>query len=250
MNAAPVQSLDRGLEILERVAASENGVTLSELAAALNVAMPTAFSLAGTLVGRGYLEKGKRPIRYLLGSRVQALAKQETGSARQPGSFAAGVLALRGELGADSVLHTKWIRGECMKATLVEAVRPDVVQFPQTLIDSPYSMATTLCVMAFLSDEDRRAYERRYPFEEYGARLWDSRGVLNAFFTEVRTAGFCLPPQQEEVGRVALPLWGSGNQLIGSLGASFMDSLTPGSPRTAQVLRALKQTVSEVGTPS
>jgi DNA-binding IclR family transcriptional regulator len=247
MPASPVQSLDRGLEILERVAASENGVTLSELAEALDIAMPTAFSLAGTLVGRGYLEKGKRPIRYLPGARLQSLSK---GSTKTVGSFGNGLVALRHLLDADSVLHTKWIGGECMKATLVDAVRPEVVQFPQTLIDSPYSMATTLCVMAFLNDEERRAYERRYPFEEYAARIWDSKATLHAFLAEVRKVGYCLPPAQEEIWRTALPLFGAGNQLIGSLGTSLIGASAIGTERAEFALSALKKVIQETGTPS
>ena len=72
-----VQSVTRGLEILERAAAAESGLTLAELAAALGVSRPTAFNLAKTLVVRGYLEKvsrftigsGRRSMRWRVGAR-------------------------------------------------------------------------------------------------------------------------------------------------------------------------------------
>jgi IclR family acetate operon transcriptional repressor len=70
----PIQSLDRGLILLEAVARAGRPVTLSELMAVLKIDRSSVFRLANTLKRRGYLAQMPESKRYALGSSIWRLA--------------------------------------------------------------------------------------------------------------------------------------------------------------------------------
>lgn len=238
MSLSPVQSLNRGLEILELVISNPDGLSLNTLADRLGIAPPTVFNLAGTLIAKGYLEKTERPIRYRLGKRLVELIKNAPET--QTEKVFAGLPQLRTKLNASSILYAEWIGVECLQAVRVDSVRPEILQRPRSVMDSPYTFATGLCVLAFLNHEERIAFTRRYPLEDYGAAIWKTERALEAFLRKVREIGYCLPTQGQ-LGRIAIPLWNRRQQLIGSLGASFDKPLNPDSTLIPSILDSLRQ---------
>jgi len=73
---AAIQSLDRGLVILEAVGRARRPVSLAELAALLGVDRSSAYRLANTLRLRGFLAQQADSKQYVLGSSVWRLANQ------------------------------------------------------------------------------------------------------------------------------------------------------------------------------
>jgi IclR family transcriptional regulator, acetate operon repressor len=71
-----IQSLDRGLLILEAVGKSPEPVSLGELAAMLGIDRSSAFRLANTLKRRGYLANPSAGRDYLLGPSVWRLSRR------------------------------------------------------------------------------------------------------------------------------------------------------------------------------
>ena len=71
-----IQSLDRGLLILEAVGKSPEPVSLSELAVLLGIDRSSAFRLANTLKRRGFLANPSAGRDYVLGSSVWRLWRQ------------------------------------------------------------------------------------------------------------------------------------------------------------------------------
>ncbi len=70
----PIQSLDRGLVLLEAVANARGPVSLSELMPVLGIDRSSVFRLANTLVRRGFLAQVPESKRYTLGSSIWRLA--------------------------------------------------------------------------------------------------------------------------------------------------------------------------------
>lgn len=70
----PIQSLDRGLVLLEEVANARQPVSLSELMPVLGIDRSSVFRLANTLVRRGFLVQVPDSKRYTLGSSIWRLA--------------------------------------------------------------------------------------------------------------------------------------------------------------------------------
>ncbi|QNI36456.1 IclR family transcriptional regulator [Edaphobacter albus] len=71
-----IQSLDRGLTILQAVATSRQPVTLGELSELLGVDRSSAFRLAQTLRRRGFLSTPAGRKDYILGSAIWTLSRQ------------------------------------------------------------------------------------------------------------------------------------------------------------------------------
>ncbi len=72
---AEIQSLARGLRILEILAASSKGVSVTELAEALELDKGSASRLVATLANYSYAEKDPISRRYLLGPQVVCLSR-------------------------------------------------------------------------------------------------------------------------------------------------------------------------------
>jgi DNA-binding IclR family transcriptional regulator len=71
-----IQSLDRGLEILQFVARSKQPVSLGELAALIGIDRSSVFRLAHTLRRRGFLSCPPGRKEYVLGSSIWMLSRQ------------------------------------------------------------------------------------------------------------------------------------------------------------------------------
>jgi DNA-binding IclR family transcriptional regulator len=71
-----IQSLDRGLQILETIGQSETAVSLGHLAAVLGIDRSSAFRLANTLKRRGFLTNPSAGKDYILGPSVWRLSRQ------------------------------------------------------------------------------------------------------------------------------------------------------------------------------
>src|SRR5207248_8988465 len=71
-----IQSLDRGLLILEAVGKSPEPVSLGQLAALLGIDHSSAFRLANTLKRRGFLANPSAGRNFVLGSSVWRLWRQ------------------------------------------------------------------------------------------------------------------------------------------------------------------------------
>ena len=70
--AGSVQSVARALRALEFVAASRDGVTAKELAAHLDIAVPSTYHVLTTLIEAGYLVHLSQEHRYGLGVRASS----------------------------------------------------------------------------------------------------------------------------------------------------------------------------------
>lgn len=71
-----VKVLDKALDILETVGASEKGLSLTEVVTDLSIPQGTAHRLLQQLVDRGYLEQDSATKHYFLGLQVMALRSQ------------------------------------------------------------------------------------------------------------------------------------------------------------------------------
>lgn len=213
-----VQSLDRGLTILELVARQEGGMRLAELSAALGLQPPTVHNLAQTLVRRRFLEKTRRPIVYRPGSMLRDLIKLSD----KPGFNVEEALKEAAvSLGHPAnVTWARWSGGEIILVHAIDYHLPDVLLSPQTPISNPYSFASSLALLAFMSSEDREHYLRRYPFGEYGEALWKAEDTFLRFLEEVRREKAACPPSRNPP-RFALPIFDRNNVVIAALGVCF-----------------------------
>lgn len=221
--ASTVQSLDRGLELLEAVAARADGMTLAAMAEFLEVSQPAVFNLANTLVARGYLSKSMKPVRYRLGRTVMDLTRSylASGSQESRGS-AMQALARELALGRGSVVWGEHLAGSFVFSMRVEGV-PPLLQRSLQRIANPYSMATPLCLMAFLDTEARGLVEQVYPFWELGGDRWSGTVEFERFLAKAREEGFVFLDMHNNF-RTAAPVFDAAGNVVGALGLNYPQS--------------------------
>lgn len=214
-----VQSLQRGLMIIDLVARSGSGLTLMELADALAVKRPTAFNLTRTLVAQRYLVKTIKPIRFLLGPAV--LENAEAWRHREIAKlFEQLVRRLAAGIPNSTVVLAEAMAGEVVAVHLVEKNRPGVVQHSSTRLLAPYVHASTLCFLAFWSPEEEQAYENRYPFSEYGSGVWGEEQRLKDFLRDARSQKYVAFEAPNGRFLVGFPVYSQEGILLATVGVS------------------------------
>jgi len=209
-----VQSLTRGLRILEAVAEAEDGLGVGQLAAALGLKRPTAHNLARTLAARGYLSAVGEPARYRLGPAMPELLGRHDQRAllrRVEQAMRRGQAATPG---------ASWVYAEATGPEFRVALRSSSrIERPTRDVLHPYDSATALCFLAFAGDGLRAAHAERYPFASYHGEVWESTHQLEAFIATARRRGYAQPPAPRQGGfRISAPVFGANHELHGMLG--------------------------------
>ena len=240
-----VQSLARGLDILQAVARSDNGLRLNEIASAMGLKPPTAHSLAKTLASRGFLSKARPGPRYTLGPAALEMAdwRRKRSLARRA---AREVARLFDDVGM-TVTYAEPVGGELAVRLRMSPDRPGVLQEPEGFTFRPYTSASLLAYLAHCTEEERETVRRRYPFIEYGAHAWKTEASLESFIEEVRRKGYAAPEWEDrDIFHAAAPVFGAGRALVATLGVSARSKTAPGRERRDAIVRRLVQAAASL----
>lgn len=236
-----VQSLLRGVDVVELVAQSERGLSLGEICDALGLKQPTAHNLIRTLVARDFIEKTTSPVRYRLGAAVARLAeeRQTHQTVRQASQIMLDLFErfrahLPARLRPDeeaSLSFSQHIGGEVVMLLRLRLQRLGVLERPKHVMTA-YQSAAPLCFQAFWPREELDEYRRRHPFLDQGAPIWKTQDALENFLAEARDLGYVQPPMYPpEQFRCAVPVFGEGHRLVGVLGAGIWLKSAPTDTR-------------------
>jgi len=228
-----VQSVLRAADVLEIVGGSAEGVTLSEISGRLCLKPPTVHNLLRTLVERGLLERGRRPIRYRIGGAFYELAR--TSFERSLACRAREVIQrLLVESGATSSSFAELVGGEVCLVLRVDQRRPDYVEGLGGRPLHPYASGSSLVYQAFMSAGDLSHYRERHPFSVQGAPLWGTIESLDLFLSDVRAKGVAAVPFGEsEQRRVSAPVRHIDGSISGALTCVFVDKDGSAEPAAA-----------------
>ena len=250
-----VQSLLRGVDVMELVAQSERGLSLGEICTTLGLKQPTVHNLLRTLIARELVEKATGPVRYRLGPAVSRLAEERSlheltrrASIKMQSMYEGLKPILPERLGPQeeaTLTFSQLIGGEIVMLLRLRAQRPGVVERPRQPY-SAYQSAAPLCFQAFMTPDERSNYMRRHPFLDQGIAIWRSQERLEEFLHRVRELGYALPhiyPQGQI--RVGVPIFGKGHQLVGVLGAGVW--VRSPFPHTRRLIQMMIEGASEIG---
>lgn len=239
-----VQSLHRGLDLLECVASAPDGLTGKELSDRTRLKNTTLFNLARTLVERGYLQKSRtRPVVYTMGVALEDLCSGNVSTSRE--AMDNTLLRLAKE-------HPKWrfITAEAHGVEVkighvIEPTRPETILHDTRKWMPPYTSASSLCHIAFWPQERVRSLRQSYPFAMYGVGLWGSEEKLEAAIAGFRQAGAVDIHNLSPV-RLAAPLFNRSNQLVATIGASYLTDAFPATDERLKVVDELKKAAEEL----
>jgi DNA-binding IclR family transcriptional regulator len=221
--AGTVQSVSRALRAMEFVAASREGVTAKEIAAHLDLALPSAYHLLATLTESGYLVHLAQNHRYGLGYRVRLL---EQGLERQlevPPLIAAAVRRLHVE--ADAAAYYAVYRDiDVVIAHVVDSERrPRVRVLDVGFHEATHATAFGKVMLAAMTPDEREAYLDRVGLRRCTARTLTDRRALEAQLEQVRRSGVALEigEFQEGLSCLAAPVRSSAGAVLASVAISL-----------------------------
>lgn len=232
-----IQSLARGLKILDLLGMSQEGASITELAGVLGVDKGSASRLMSTLVKHGFAEKDHISRRYILGPQVVTLSRSLLTR-----------LPLR-EAAKPSLQQLMEQTGECAHLAILAqgmALYIDQVESPATLRVNVQvgQMAPLHCtalgkiLLAFGDGEFPATLE---PFTP--KTITDS-DVLRKHLEDVRQQGFAVDNEEFDlcVRCIAVPVYDIRNKVVGAMGISG-----PSTRITPERLPELTAIVVEIG---
>ena len=241
-----IQSLLRGLDILDALADRPAGMALRDVAGALEVAPSTAHNLLRTLAARGFVEKDGAV--YRAGPQIERLHRRTQSRAYLEAcdrelldlsSAYPGAIFIYGEpRGADLVSIRR-----------VSPANPGVVERPFSRAFAPYNSISSLVYQAFADAETVALMRLEHPFSEQGAHLWDNPESVEDFLEDVRRRGYGISPFEPKTGflRLAVPVVRADGALLGAIGASIPEPQSDVQTTEEQLAQRVRESAARIG---
>jgi DNA-binding IclR family transcriptional regulator len=213
-----VQSVARGLRILTLVAESPEGLTAREIAAALDLRLPTAHHLVQTLVAEGFLMKDKGH-RYRLGLRVGTLAEafpRHLDPAEHLTSRARALAATTGE----AAYLAGWRDGRIVIFAQIPGQHSvNVTDLRVGLAEDAHARASGKLLLAFADAEVQERFFKRQELRARTPATITERPRLEAEFEQIRSRGYALDREEFASGVCCLAALIDGSPIAISLSA-------------------------------
>ena len=232
-----IQSLARGLKILELLGQSQEGASITELAESLGVDKGSASRLVATLARYGYAEKDEQTRRFHLGGQVVSLSRSVLTR-----------LPLR-EAAKPFLQQLMERTGECAHLAVPamgKALYIDQVESPATLrvnaqVGTMNPLHCTALGKALLAFGELDLPAR---LEAFTARTLTDPRLLRKNLEQVRRQGYAVDDEEFDPGVrcIAVPVYDLRGKVAGSIGISG-----PSTRITREKLPELAKIVVEVG---
>lgn len=222
-NSNLIQSVQRCLDILIEVGHNERGITLRDLAARLNLKTPTAHNLVRTMKSKGFIQQ-LSGARYVLGPALFDLTSMYQESLLMAEAEKVVRSLFAGMNQKATITFIELVGGEMLTAMRMSPDQPGIIQKPRRQTLNPYASATAVIFHAYASEEEKKALQERYPFQEYAGRLASEPDQYQEFVKQARKQGYAFTPvcDPNRFG-VAAPVLGKTNELMAILGLSFFN---------------------------
>jgi IclR family acetate operon transcriptional repressor len=186
--AGGVQSVARATRLLMMVVEGEIPPTVTELAAAAGLPVPTAHHLLGALVDSGLLARDARK-RYVLGPRVALLAEAYHRDLAAPGYLLDPLRQLTSATGETGYLIALRNQEIHILATM-EGHHPVRVSVPSGSYSDAHARAGGKLMLTYMSEEGRRRYLRENPLRPMTSRTITDLDVLEEELRLIRERGY------------------------------------------------------------
>ncbi len=202
-----IQSLDRAVRLLDRLASTTEGSSLSGLARNMNLKPQTVQSLLRTLQCHGLVSQAGRGEPYVLGPRVHTWSRRWL-TGVDWASAAGSIVADLGERLGEYVVLSQ-LRGDSLVHLVEKTPARSLVVTPSA--ESPehlHTMATAKILLAWLGESEQARIVANLPMLERGPKSITDRGVFLKRLGDVRRQGYaeCIDEASEGVVALAVPV--------------------------------------------
>lgn len=237
-------TLAKGLRLLQALVADSGRSTLSEIASAQGIPLPTAHRLALTLEGEGYIERQAKGC-YLPGrelSRIMPLIPQPEDRIAVRLRRPIKQLATR-----HGVLMHFGVLDDGMVTYLVKENGGEQELFTKERMQlEAYCSGIGKILLAALSEDELDAYLANGPFVALTRRTLTRPEAIRSELATVRKEGVAFDRFEirDDIFCMALPVVDPAGQTIGGLSASFMGQV-PDTALLATMRRSMTALVAE-----
>lgn len=242
----PVPAIERAIRILETLAGSQRGLTLSEIGRRFGIAKSSAHHILATLESSGYLQKYEPGSRYKLGPRLIALTRQaiEGLGIREEARPVLSRLCRRAGLS----VHLAVLDGS--EAVIIEKIEALGRARVASWIGRRVALNCTSlgkCLIAHLPPEEIESRFRQRSAVRHNERTIAGIHRLREELAAVRRRGFALDDEEDELGVrcVGAPVFGAGGRTVAAISVVGTADELPRA-RLAKLGRAVQQAAREV----
>lgn len=216
-----VPALERGLLILEHLAQSRRGVTLSQLTTRLQLPRSTGHALLLTYQRCGYVQRDKETGRYRLGSRLHSLANLALAGHSLRTHCSSFLHRLMQDSGA-TVHLAVMEQGEVI---LIDRVEPHATARLATWVGKRMGLHCTAlgkAIIAHLPDEVLDQLVQRQGLIRYNENTISSPRKLRAACEQVRQLGYAVDDEEEEIGVrcIGAPVYNDKGEVVAAISIS------------------------------
>jgi DNA-binding IclR family transcriptional regulator len=210
--------VDRALEILEQLGASEGGLTLSELSAQLGFPKNAVFRITNTLKARGYLARDERTLRFRLTEKLLRLSQPRVDRRGLIEASMDAMRALRDEC-RETVQIGRRFGDEGVILEQVEGLHPLRISVDAGLRFALHNNAPGKLLLSFMDDAPRGAALKRLALPASTARTITDRAELARECERIRDQGWSadFAEADEGIHCVAAPIRDPRGEVIAAL---------------------------------
>ena len=205
-----LRTLDRGLGVLEAIAANDGKLTASELSRSLNLSRSTTYQLLKTLRESEYAVRGADGL-YRLGLATERLADGLKVAAQPSRELLTALDRLFDEVG-----ETSYLAGWRLSRITLQAVREGqqtlrVAQLSSGYDGHPHARASCRAILAFLDEAAAESYLESFSREALTPNTKTSLADLKSDLRVSRERGYAIDEEEFTLGVtcVAAPILGS-----------------------------------------
>jgi DNA-binding IclR family transcriptional regulator len=194
-----VPAVERALAVLEVLAESKRGFSISEMARRLGVPKSSIHLILATLERRGYLVKNPQSRRYFVGLKLVSLAHVALDGFELRQRAVPFLLALAAKTGL--TVHMAVLEGN--EAVLIERIEsPGLVKLNTWVGQRMHVNCTAVgkVLSAYLTEEEFKRTIQTKRLIKHNQNTISSLGRLREELNRVRAAGYAVDDEEEEVG--------------------------------------------------
>lgn len=244
-----VPALERGLLILEFLAQSRRGVTLTQLTRKLQLPRSTGHALLLTYQRTGYVLRCEKTGRYCLGFRLQALANMALGGT----SLRTQAAPYLRQLMLDSGLAVHLAVMEDGEAILIDRIEAPGAPHLATWVGKRMGLHCTAVGKALISELPSAVLDeliRKQGLMRYNENTIASRRALRLACENVQRLGYAIDDEEEEIGVrcIGAPVRNSSREVVAAISISGTKAQLENIPaRATQVMSAAAALSRQIG---
>jgi IclR family acetate operon transcriptional repressor len=213
-----VPAIKRAFQIIDLLAKTDNGLTISDIHRALKLPLSSAATILYTLEALGYLEREESTGRYGLGIRMLSFSRKVAEQLNLVGRCQPLLEQLVGESGLTGHLAVRR-NGESMYVARVAG--PGLLQISSYVgMRWPvHASAVGKALLAFLSDKERASVLRDVDLRPVTPHTITDSRTLEGQFRDFRRLGYCWEIGEGEVGVacIAAPVFGPDREVVAAI---------------------------------